>query len=236
MERIIDRLTQYMSRKGINDNQMTKLAGLSVGLLGNARSGSRDLGKKAVEKILAVCPDLDRVWLVTGMERMPDGCLTLCVTGTDTLEDRRRELFDYLISSLLDRGVKKSGIAERLGYSPQRLTNLLNGMNAVSDNVLVNLVSAFNLGRISLVFEAARDFADGTFPVSGDGLMTATAQSSDKVVVDRDEYNYLRGVKESLDVIRKSCAFVSDYEQRKADRLAAEFIEKHRSDIEDRKG
>lgn len=50
--RIIDQLDKYMSFKGINDNQVTKKCGLSVGLLGKARKGESDLGKKAVDKIL----------------------------------------------------------------------------------------------------------------------------------------------------------------------------------------
>ena len=45
--RIIDQLDKYMRPfKGINDNQVTKKCGLSVGLLGKARKGESDLGKK----------------------------------------------------------------------------------------------------------------------------------------------------------------------------------------------
>lgn len=64
--RIIDRLDIYIREKGINDNQVTVNAGLSVGLLNNARKGSSDIGKKTVEKILTFYQDLNRVWLITG--------------------------------------------------------------------------------------------------------------------------------------------------------------------------
>ena len=64
--RIIDRLDKYMAAAGINDNQMTVKAGLSVGLLNNARRGDYDLGKKSVEKILSSFQDINRVWLITG--------------------------------------------------------------------------------------------------------------------------------------------------------------------------
>ena len=64
--RIIDRLDQYIKFKGINDNQVTVNANLSTGLLNNARKGSTDLGKKAIEKILNFYQDLNRVWLITG--------------------------------------------------------------------------------------------------------------------------------------------------------------------------
>lgn len=68
--RIIDRLDKYMAAAGINDNQMTVKAGLSVGLLNNARRGDYDLGKKSVEKILSSFQDIDRVWLITGEGEM----------------------------------------------------------------------------------------------------------------------------------------------------------------------
>lgn len=64
--RIIDRLDTYIREKGINDNQVTVNAKLSVGLLNNARKGNSDLGKKTVDKILSFYQDLDRVWLITG--------------------------------------------------------------------------------------------------------------------------------------------------------------------------
>jgi len=50
--RIIDRFDKYMQIKGINDNQATIECGLSVGLLGKARKGDSDLGKKTMERIL----------------------------------------------------------------------------------------------------------------------------------------------------------------------------------------
>ena len=55
-----------MEYKGINDNQVTVNAALSVGLINNARKGEHDLGKKAADKILNFYQDLNRVWLLTG--------------------------------------------------------------------------------------------------------------------------------------------------------------------------
>ena len=72
-ERIIDRFDQYMKAKGINDNRVTVNADLSVGLIGNARRGKHDLGKKATEKILSFYQDLNRTWLLTGEGRMING-------------------------------------------------------------------------------------------------------------------------------------------------------------------
>ncbi len=64
--RIIDRLDQYMKRMNINDNQITVNCSLSVGLIGKARSGKTDIGKKAIEKILNFYQDINQVWLLTG--------------------------------------------------------------------------------------------------------------------------------------------------------------------------
>lgn len=66
MERKIDRLGKYMIIKKLNDNQVTKDCGLSVGLLNQAKRGKSDLGSKAIDKILSKYQDLSRVWLLTG--------------------------------------------------------------------------------------------------------------------------------------------------------------------------
>lgn len=57
--RIIDQLDKYMSFKGINDNQVTKKCGLSVGLLGKARKGESDLGKPLEELFPEECDKLN---------------------------------------------------------------------------------------------------------------------------------------------------------------------------------
>ncbi len=55
-----------MDAKGLNDNKVTIQCELSQGLLGQARTGKSDLGKKTIEKILNKYQDLNRVWLLTG--------------------------------------------------------------------------------------------------------------------------------------------------------------------------
>jgi len=66
MERKIDRFSMYMEAKQLNDNQVTRDCGLSVGLLNQARKGKSDLGTKAIDKILNKYQDLSKVWLLTG--------------------------------------------------------------------------------------------------------------------------------------------------------------------------
>jgi repressor LexA len=65
----IERLQYYMKSKGINDNQMTVSAGLSVGLIGKAKS-SKGMTSSNIEKILLAYPDINSDWLLTGRGNM----------------------------------------------------------------------------------------------------------------------------------------------------------------------
>lgn len=66
MSDFISRLAEFMKQQGINDNQMTVSAGLSVGLLGKAKSGGKGMASNNIEKILSAYPDLSAEWLMTG--------------------------------------------------------------------------------------------------------------------------------------------------------------------------
>jgi hypothetical protein len=70
MREIFARFDKYMRHKGLNDNQVTIQCELSQGLIGQARTGKSDLGKKTIDKILKVYQDLNRVWLLTGNGEM----------------------------------------------------------------------------------------------------------------------------------------------------------------------
>lgn len=59
-----------MAKKGINDNQMTVAAGLSIGLLGKAKTGGKGMSSINIEKILLAYPDLSPDWLLTGRGEM----------------------------------------------------------------------------------------------------------------------------------------------------------------------
>ena len=78
MREIFSRFVQYMNAKNLNDNQVTIQCELSQGLLGQARTGKSDLGKKTIDKILTRYQDLNRVWLLTGEGEM------LCDTSDAT--------------------------------------------------------------------------------------------------------------------------------------------------------
>ena len=66
----IERLQYYMQEKGINDNQMTVNAGLSVGLIGKAKGSNKGMNAANIEKILLAYPDLNPDWLLTGRGKM----------------------------------------------------------------------------------------------------------------------------------------------------------------------
>ena len=66
MEKFIERLDQFMQNEGINDNQMTVNAGLSVGLIGKCRKNNRGMASDSIEKILHAYPELSAEWLLTG--------------------------------------------------------------------------------------------------------------------------------------------------------------------------
>lgn len=55
-----------MENKGINDNQMTVAAGLSVGLLGKLKKNGKGMSSVNIEKILSSYPELNAEWLLTG--------------------------------------------------------------------------------------------------------------------------------------------------------------------------
>ncbi len=70
MEKFIERLDAFMQEEGINDNQMTVNAGLSVGLIGKCRKNGSGMASDSIEKILHAYPDLSADWLITGRGEM----------------------------------------------------------------------------------------------------------------------------------------------------------------------
>ena len=66
----IERLQEYMDLKGINDNQMTVAADLSIGLLGKLKKNGKGMNSANVEKILLRYTDLSSDWLLTGRGEM----------------------------------------------------------------------------------------------------------------------------------------------------------------------
>ncbi len=70
MSDFIQRLSEFMKAKSINDNQLTIAAGLSNGLIGKAKSNGKALSVSNIEKVLNAFPDLSAQWLMTGKGEM----------------------------------------------------------------------------------------------------------------------------------------------------------------------
>jgi|26BtaG_2_1085354.scaffolds.fasta_scaffold00130_16 hypothetical protein len=63
---ITERLKIYIDEMGLNDNQLTVAANLSVGLIGRAIKNNSGLNSDTIEKILSAYPDLNPNWLIMG--------------------------------------------------------------------------------------------------------------------------------------------------------------------------
>ena len=73
MEKFIDRLQAFMNAEGINDNQLTVKANLSVGLIGKCKKDRKGMASDSIEKILLAYPSLSADWLLTGRGKMLNG-------------------------------------------------------------------------------------------------------------------------------------------------------------------
>lgn len=68
--KFIERLQTFMAEEGINDNQMTVKAGLSVGLVGKCKKSGKGMVSDNIEKILYAYPELSAEWLMRGEGEM----------------------------------------------------------------------------------------------------------------------------------------------------------------------
>ena len=67
---ITERLKIFIDEMGLNDNQLTVAANLSVGLIGRAIKNNSGLNSDTIEKILSAYPDLNPNWLIMGEGNM----------------------------------------------------------------------------------------------------------------------------------------------------------------------
>ncbi len=66
----IDRLQAFFDHEGLNDNQVTVAAGLSVGLINRTRKSRSGMTSGNICKILKAYPQLSADWLLTGQGNM----------------------------------------------------------------------------------------------------------------------------------------------------------------------
>ena len=70
--------------------------------------------------------------------------------STSPMTLAKRVWFNELISHLITIGKDKYQIASEINISAQRLTNILNGSDAVSDKIIEKLVATYDLGPIEI--------------------------------------------------------------------------------------
>lgn len=68
-----ERLVEYMTYRGINNNALTVAAELSVGQIGKAISKNSGINSSSIEKILHAYPEINAEWLLTGIGNMIKG-------------------------------------------------------------------------------------------------------------------------------------------------------------------
>lgn len=66
----VDRLIEFFDHEGLNDNQVTVAAGLSVGLINKTRKTRSGMTSGNICKILKAYPQLSADWLLTGQGNM----------------------------------------------------------------------------------------------------------------------------------------------------------------------
>ena len=118
----IERLQEYMQFKGINDNQMTVAAELSVGLLGKLKKNGKGMNSSNIEKILSYYTDLSAEWLLTGRGSMlhEDACTTESPSKSSGMEDKLLNIIQAQ--------------AEEIGQLRERINQLERVKNASTAN------------------------------------------------------------------------------------------------------
>ncbi len=118
MNKIVERLEEFMKVKQLNDNEITTKAHLSIGLIGKAKKSSRKgLHSEAIEKILSAYPELNPIWFITGKGKMfknedsdllPDGSLELEIAKDEIISTQKEALSalkreNELLRKLIDK-------------------------------------------------------------------------------------------------------------------------------------
>ena len=132
MKEKIERFTQYMKYKGLNDNQVTVQCGIGVGVIGQARKGKSDLGAKTITKILEKYQDLNRVWLLTGEGSMLIDIANSTVQSSDkkVIEgdnniNNQNGIDSKTINKFLDEIAAQRRLTEKAHEQTDRLLNII---------------------------------------------------------------------------------------------------------------
>lgn len=170
--RIIDRFDKYMKFKGINDNQVTVNCKLSVGLIGKARSGRSDLGKKTIEKILNFYQDINRVWLLTG-----DGEMLVEDEEKIDMQIRFLTLYDQLKN--MGRINSDNDFCGKMGLSVALFQNIIKGTAKLNVDDLSNASDEYVKYAKWVVTGEKSPFVSGEFQIPGIKINPPILRSND---------------------------------------------------------
>lgn len=114
----MDRLGQYMVYAGLNDNRLTVLSGMTVGILNSARKRGKGMSSDNLEKILRVCKDLNARWLLTGEgEMLGSEPVVHSPDALQILKEQNKELMEKIAELSRELGDKERQLAElKKGY------------------------------------------------------------------------------------------------------------------------
>lgn len=114
----MDRLGQYMVYAGLNDNRLTVLSGMTVGILNSARKRGKGMSSDNLEKILRVCKNLNARWLLTGEgEMLGSEPVVHSPDALQILKEQNKELMEKIAELSRELGDKERQLAElKKGY------------------------------------------------------------------------------------------------------------------------
>lgn len=108
-----------MGNQGINDNQMTVNAGLSIGLIGKMRKGvTKSINSTTIKRILYSYPQLNAHWLLTGEGEM------LSTPVNSTLQNAMPPSFSELLDMINQRDRKIEQLSRQLGMAEEQVRQL----------------------------------------------------------------------------------------------------------------
>lgn len=182
MDDFFSRLDKFMEIKGLNDNQMTVSAGLSVGALGKQRKGSRGLSSDSIAKILCAYPELNANWLLTGQGTMTElikntGISTGVSTGVTIENSKNRPT------------IKQSNEVETIslfGAASRTIDIPIVEISAAAGYGAINPDHAEHIGVIRLPESMVKQGTHYCIRIKGES-MSPTLQDSDYLIIRRIE-------------------------------------------------
>ncbi|WP_347066071.1 S24 family peptidase [Flavobacterium sp. WV_118_3] len=139
MTDFFERLDKYIDFKGLNDNKLTKISGLSNGLIGKARKRGF-LSLDNVSKLLFSCEDLNAHWLLTGHGEMINNTEFKNIKPKTLPERNVLDVFSQIANS---EGITIYKLEQKIGASKGVLSKAIANSTDIQCKWLIKLVETF---------------------------------------------------------------------------------------------